>query len=291
MRRTESNPKEAESREENRDDLASTKWAAVKKLSQNIPGFKVDGGPADSDARPRASSMPRRRRRSSSSFLGESSAHAKSEDRSRPGCNFCLLEQLPPKQAEACVAKMVVVDFSAGENIVDQGSVGTSMYFLDTGKATAYVCNEAVRHFGPGEFFGELAFISTAGSLMDAMKAEPDVTRGQNARRSATVRAMEHCRCLELSVKDFASLFEDDVQALGNALRVIIQQTAERFKEQQTCELVFNGTVPSLTFRSAIPKISSMTNIADKRLGGMQRSISTSALSGAVGGEAVYLLY
>ena len=282
MRRTESNPTEAESREENRDDIASSNWAAVKKLSQNIPGFKVDGGPADSEARPRAG------------LLGDSTAHARSEDGSRLGCNFCLLEQLPPKQAEACVAKMVVVDFSAGENIVDQGSVGTSMYFLDTGKATAYVGNEAVRHFGPGEFFGELAFISTAGSLMDAMKAEPDVTRGQNARRSATVRAMEHCRCLELSVKDFASLFEDDVQALGNALRVIIQQTAERFKEQQTCELVFNGTVPSLTFRSTIPKISSMTNIAeypDKRLGGIQRSISTSALSGAVGGAAVYLLY
>ncbi len=282
MRRTESNPTEAESREDNGDDLTSSKWAAVKKLSQNIPGFKVDGGPADSDARPRGS------------FLGEASAHARSEEASRLGYNFCLLEQLPPKQAEACVSKMVVVDFSAGENIVDQGSVGTSMYFLDTGKATAYVCNEAVRHFGPGEFFGELAFISTAGSLMDAMKAEPDVTRGQNARRSATVRAMEHCRCLELSVKDFASLFEDDVQALGNALRVIIQQTAERFKEQQTCELVFNGTVPSLTFRSAIPKISSMTNIAeyqDKRLGGMQRSISTSALSGSVGGAAVYWLY
>jgi len=277
MRRTESNPTEAESRDENRDDLACN-WAAVKQLSQKIPGFKVNGGPAESEARPRAS------------FLGES----RSEDGTRLGCNFCLLEQLPPKQAEACVAKMVVVDFSAGENIVDQGSIGTSMYFLDTGKATAYVCNEAVRHFGPGEFFGELAFISTAGSLMDAMKAEPDVTRGQNARRSATVRAMEHCRCLELSVKDFASLFEDDVQALGNALRVIIQQTAERFKEQQTCELVFNGTIPSLTFRSAIPKISSLTNIAeyqDKKLGGMQRSISTSALSGAVGGAAVYWLY
>ena len=200
MRRTESNPTEAESREENRDDLASSKWAAVKKLSQNIPGFKVDGGPADSDARPRAS-MRRRRRSSSSSILGESSAHARSEDGSRLDGNFCLLEQLPPKQAEACVAKMVVVDFSAGENIVDQGSVGTSMYFLDTGKATAYVCNEAVRHFGPGEFFGELAFISTAGSLMDAMKAEPDVTRGQNARRSATVRVMEHCRLLYESMR------------------------------------------------------------------------------------------
>lgn len=91
-------------------------------------------------------------------------------------------------------------------------------YFLDTGNATAYVDNEAVNHFGPGEFFGELAFIATVGKLMEEPKK---AGAAMHTRRSATVRAMENCRCLELSVRDFISVFEGDVVALGNALRSI----------------------------------------------------------------------
>jgi CRP-like cAMP-binding protein len=96
-------------------------------------------------------------------------------------------------------------------------------YFLDTGNATAYVDNEAVNQFGPGEFFGELAFITTAGSLMDAVKEESDSAGvAMHTRRSATVRAMENCRCLELGVRDFISVFEGDLVAMGNALRSVL---------------------------------------------------------------------
>ena len=94
-----------------------------------------------------------------------------------------------------------------------------SQYFLDAGQTTAFLDNEAVNHFGPGQFFGEVAFISTAGNLMDAMNGENVNPGTMQSRRSASVRAMENCRCLELSVKDFVSIFEGDIVALGNALR------------------------------------------------------------------------
>ena len=78
-----------------------------------------------------------------------------------------------------------------------------------------------MNQFGPGEFFGELAFITTAGSLMDTMSGPggQDAQESKLTRRSATVRAMENCRCLELNVKDFVSIFEGDAEALGSALR------------------------------------------------------------------------
>jgi len=56
---------------------------------------------------------------------------------------------------------------------------------------------------------------------MDTMSGPggQDAQESKLTRRSATVRAMENCRCLELNVKDFVSIFEGDAEALGSALR------------------------------------------------------------------------
>mgnify|MGYP000621323862 CR=1 FL=1 len=92
----------------------SSRWIQVQQMAQNIPGLKVERNRTD-DALPGLADE----RRAQSLDL---------DDLGRTNeVRFSLLDSLPPKQAEACVSKMTVVEFAAGENIVDQGSVGTTM--------------------------------------------------------------------------------------------------------------------------------------------------------------------
>jgi CRP-like cAMP-binding protein len=92
-------------------------------------------------------------------------------------------------------------------------------YYLDVGTATAYLGNEAVNVFKPGQYFGEQAFIVTVAGIMDYMRQRGSSEPSALMRRSATVRAMENCRCLVLTVKDFVSIFEGDLESLGDAIR------------------------------------------------------------------------
>jgi len=43
-------------------------------------------------------------------------------------------------------------------------------YFLDTGLATAAIDGRIVNTFSPGDFFGEVAFIATAASIIEVSK-------------------------------------------------------------------------------------------------------------------------
>ena len=95
-------------------------WAAVSRLAQQIPGFKVHAGPAcpSEDAQQRPADLSRGSSRTSARERSTSPAR---------WTKGSLIEHLEPKYADACVEKMSVVEFSQGENIVDQGSVGTTM--------------------------------------------------------------------------------------------------------------------------------------------------------------------
>ena len=76
---------------------------------------------------------------------------------------------LTEQQRDACIRRMAVVTHSKGEEIVTQGALGTSMYFIDTGMAVATVSGRQVSTFMPGDFFGEQVFIATVGHLLDAI--------------------------------------------------------------------------------------------------------------------------
>ena len=55
-------------------------------------------------------------------------------------------------------------------------------------------------------------------------------------RRSATVRATQTCRCLELNVKDFMSIFDGDHVAQYEAVRYLVDAAATRFARQQVLQ-------------------------------------------------------
>ena len=155
---------------------------------------------------------------------------------------------LTEQQRDACIRRMAVVTHSKGEEIVTQGALGTSMYFIDTGMAVATVSGRQVSTFMPGDFFGEQVFIATVGHLLDAILAEQEDRRARadtadrsddaDIRRSATVRATQACRCLELSVKDFMSILDGDHVAQQSAVRLLLDAAATRFSRQQVLRLM-----------------------------------------------------
>ena len=176
--------------------------------------------------------------------------------RTRPIFFNALTEQ----QRDACIRRMAVVTHSKGEEIVTQGALGTSMYFIDTGMAVATVSGRQVSTFMPGDFFGEQVFIATVGHLLDAILAEQEDRRAcadtayrsddADIRRSATVRATQACRCLELSVKDFMSILDGDHVAQQSAVRLLLDAAATRFSRQQVLRpmpLVYWQSSPSLS--------------------------------------------
>ena len=149
---------------------------------------------------------------------------------------------LTEQQRDACIERMAVVTYSTGEDIVSQGALGTSMYFIDVGMVVATVSGQQVGTFEAGDFFGEQVFIATVGHLLDAILVDPeDQARSDTAdrcddadiRRSATVRATQTCRCRELNVKDFMSIFDGDHVALYEAVRCLVDAASTRFARQQ----------------------------------------------------------
>ena len=85
-----------------------SEWRAVNRMAQHVPGLKVTGGGV----------LQMRR---GSRFTRAESSPLNSQVR------MSLLDNLTPKQSEACVAVMSVVEFNAGDDIVMQGSFGTTM--------------------------------------------------------------------------------------------------------------------------------------------------------------------
>ncbi len=54
-----------------------------------------------------------------------------------------------------------------GHTILSRGSIGTTMYFLDCGYASAEIDGRVVNVFMSGDFFGEVAFIATVASILE----------------------------------------------------------------------------------------------------------------------------
>jgi CRP-like cAMP-binding protein len=90
-------------------------------------------------------------------------------------------------------AQTVVVQ--AGEHFFQEGDEATGMFVLESGRVRVSRCrlgHEILLHeFGPGDCFGEMA-------LMDLHP------------RSASVRALDTCRALQIRPDDLLGLFERD---------------------------------------------------------------------------------
>jgi CRP-like cAMP-binding protein len=90
--------------------------------------------------------------------------------------------------------------FKADEIIVHMGTNGDAMYFILEGNVLVYNDNMQVS-LKDGEFFGEIALI-------------------KDVPRTATVKALNDCRILELTTKDFTNFIEKKPELLKEIKKV-----------------------------------------------------------------------
>jgi CRP-like cAMP-binding protein len=100
------------------------------------------------------------------------------------------------------------VEFPAGQVLVQPGTAGSGMFFLVEGTAVVETKREHVE-LGPGQFFGELALMSS------------------DATRTARVRAKTPLRCLALDRASFRSLVAEHPEVAASLLEVALGRLAE----------------------------------------------------------------
>lgn len=112
------------------------------------------------------------------------------------------LEMLTPEQVDVMASSLTELHFTAGQKIVKEGDPGDLFFLIKEGKVICTQEGREVRRLGAGEFFGEQAL------LYDSL-------------RTATVTALENCRCLAIG-RDLLQ------QGLGNHLEKTVFRNSIR---------------------------------------------------------------
>ena len=106
--------------------------------------------------------------------------------------------------------------FKAGEVIMRQGDAGTSAYIIDEGRVEIVIkrvddVEQSVGTRGPGTMIGEMSIID-------------------NAPRTATVRAVEDCKLLEITREDLSGRLKN----ADPVLRMVMQVILTRYRDTLT---------------------------------------------------------
>ena len=72
-----------------------------------------------------------------------------------------LFKDLSEANMAVMIRKMKVCTFVDGQTIVKQGTIGTTMYFIDLGGAKAVVNDVLAQELVSGDYFGEMTFAAT----------------------------------------------------------------------------------------------------------------------------------
>lgn len=146
-----------------------------------------------------------------------------------------LFRVMAADQLQQLAAAGQVLTFAPGEAIVREGESGDCLYQLrgrvEVLKAVGPGRQVSVRQLGPGEHFGEMTLLL-------------------NQPRSATLRALEECRLLQLDRQALAPLLEAQPELLEqlaeqvNRRRQELDQLDERTSEVQNTGLL--GTMRRL---------------------------------------------
>ena len=123
-----------------------------------------------------------------------------------------LFAGLSNRQRKLLSKRFITRQYKAGDSMVTQGKGGAGLFTISDGKAEAVIESTdgertVVNHFGPTDFFGEIA-------LLD------------DGPRTASVIAMEDTTCMILSREDFISVMKNDAD-MGV---VIAEELAKRLR-------------------------------------------------------------
>ena len=118
---------------------------------------------------------------------------------------FPVFADLPPEAWDDLLLLFRPQTAAPGERIIRTGERGQAAYFIESGAVEVIVAGQAVR-LGAGDYFGEMALLT-------------------GRRRSADVTAVDYCRLMVLSQRDFRSLLPR-YPALRAKLTAMAQQRA-----------------------------------------------------------------
>jgi CPA1 family monovalent cation:H+ antiporter len=119
-----------------------------------------------------------------------------------------LFAGLPEGDLDHLAEAVSEIEVPPGQLLVQPGMAGTGMFFIAEGTAVVETKREEIE-LGPGQFFGELALIST------------------DATRTARVRAKTPLRCLALDRASFRTLVTDHPDVAASLLEVALGRLAE----------------------------------------------------------------
>jgi CRP-like cAMP-binding protein len=119
-----------------------------------------------------------------------------------------LFEGLGDDELENIAGAANEVEFPPGQVLTQPGATGSGMFFIVEGTALVDTRREQLE-LGPGQFFGELALISS------------------DATRTARVRAKTPLRCLALDRASFRSLVAEHPDVAAALLEVALVRLAE----------------------------------------------------------------
>lgn len=107
-----------------------------------------------------------------------------------------LFKEISVEKLFQIAASLVVQNFKAGEIIISQGDAGDSMFMIIDGKVSVEVENS----------LGKSALMAT----LEAGKSFGEMSLLDSRPRSATVKAIEDCKCLKLEGEELKRLATGD---------------------------------------------------------------------------------
>mmetsp|Transcript_11813 Transcript_11813/g.27197 ORF Transcript_11813/g.27197 Transcript_11813/m.27197 type:complete len:735 (-) Transcript_11813:86-2290(-) len=128
---------------------------------------------------------------------------------------FLLFRNLSTEEVNDCISRMKVRTFKPGEQILKQGSIGTTVHFIDVGKVKVVHDGLALSELRTGNMFGEISFVGMCKKIMKRSHGSTTIER------TCSIEAVEITRTLEISVQDFLSSLNFDNSGDDAILRAL----------------------------------------------------------------------
>lgn len=119
-----------------------------------------------------------------------------------------LFSNVSKKGLRRAVQAATEIDEPAGTVLVREGDTGRELYVIVAGRATVTRKGRKLTQLGPGDFFGELAFLS-------------------HAQRTATVTAASDVRLMILGPRELETLLLQEPQIGLRMLEVVSERLRE----------------------------------------------------------------
>lgn len=125
-----------------------------------------------------------------------------------------LFSSVSKRGIRQIVAAGSEVDVASGRELVRQGEIGRHLYVIVWGNATVWKNGRRVAELGPGDFFGELAFLD-------------------GAPRTATVIAQSDIRVIVLGPREMDVIIEQEPIIAKRLLEVMARRVRQNERSLQ----------------------------------------------------------